>query len=161
MIHEAGTHDIGLRLRCGRIGSQTNAKTQVIFLVLKSVKLALNQASISVKPETNQSYVRLVIRHLRRRQRKRHSLKKWTRVLSIFIAFTTTGLLCQLYRRTLLGLIPIERHIQVQKREKILSWLVYVLHKTWNWAFSRRSRAVTVKKCTKKVCCTRSYCFAY
>ena len=55
MIHEAGTHDIGLRLRCGRIGSQTNAKTQVIFLVLKSVNLALNQASISVKPETNQS----------------------------------------------------------------------------------------------------------
>ena len=57
MTHEAGTHDIGLRLRCGRIGSQTltNAKTQVISLVLKSVKLALNQASISVKPETNQS----------------------------------------------------------------------------------------------------------
>ena len=25
-----------------------------------------------------------------------------------------------------------------------------VLHKTWKWAFSRRSRAMTVKKCTKK-----------
>ena len=37
-----------------------------------------------------------------------------------------------------------------RKRQKILPSLVYVLHKTWNWAFSRRSRAVTVKKCTKK-----------
>ena len=37
-----------------------------------------------------------------------------------------------------------------KKRKTISSSLVYVLHKTWNWAFSRRSRAVTVKKCTKK-----------
>ena len=28
--------------------------------------------------------------------------------------------------------------------------LVYVLHKTRNKAFSRRSRAMTAKKCTKK-----------
>ena len=76
MTHEAGTHDIGLRLRCGRIGSQTNAKTQVIFLVLKSVKLALNQASISVKPETNQSTYAWLLGTFRRRQRKRRSLKK-------------------------------------------------------------------------------------
>ena len=39
---------------------------------------------------------RLVNGDLRRRQRKRRSLKKWTRVLSIFITFITTGLLCQL-----------------------------------------------------------------
>ena len=32
--------------------------------------------------------------------------------------------------------------------------LVEVLHKTWNQAFSRRSGAVTAKKCTKKLCCT-------
>ena len=32
--------------------------------------------------------------------------------------------------------------------------LVYVLHKTRNKAFPRRSRVKTVKKCTKKVWCT-------
>ena len=160
MIHEAGTHDIGLRLRCGRIGSQTNAKTQVIFLVLKSVKLALNQASISVKPETNQSTYAWLLGTLGDDSENVAHLK------SELAFFQSSSRLLQLAyfvncRRPLLGLIPIERHIQVQKRERILSWLVYVLHKTWNWAFSRRSRAVTVKKCTKKVCCTCSYCFAY
>ena len=38
-----------------------------------------------------------------------------------------------------------------RRRKKISSSLVYVLHKTWVLAFSRRSRAVTpAKKCTKK-----------
>ena len=37
-----------------------------------------------------------------------------------------------------------------RKRNKISSLLVYVLHKTRNLAFSGRSRAKTVKKCTKK-----------
>ena len=37
-----------------------------------------------------------------------------------------------------------------RKRKKLSSSLVNVLHKTWNWAFSRRSRAATPKKCTKK-----------
>ena len=37
-----------------------------------------------------------------------------------------------------------------RKRKTISSSLVYVLHKTWNWIFSRRSRAVTAKKFTKK-----------
>ena len=35
-------------------------------------------------------------------------------------------------------------------RGEISSLLVYFLCKTWNQAFSRRSRAVTAKKCTKK-----------
>ena len=37
-----------------------------------------------------------------------------------------------------------------RKRNKISSSLVYVLHKTRNKAFFRRSRAKTAKKCTKK-----------
>ena len=37
-----------------------------------------------------------------------------------------------------------------RKRKTISSSLVYVLHKTCNWIFSRRSRAVTAKKFTKK-----------
>ena len=41
-------------------------------------------------------------------------------------------------------------HIQVHKEKENLPLLVYVLHETWNWAFSRGSRAVTAKKCTKK-----------
>ena len=40
--------------------------------------------------------------------------------------------------------------LKFKKRKKLLSSLVYVLHKTWNWAFSSRSRVVTAKKCTKK-----------
>ena len=38
-----------------------------------------------------------------------------------------------------------------KKRSKISSSLVYVLHKTLNSAFSRRSRAVTAKKCKTSV----------
>ena len=47
------------------------------------------------------------------------------------------------------------------KRKKISSLLVYVLYKTWNEAFSRRSRAKTAKKCTKSVMHVQSCCFAY
>ena len=39
---------------------------------------------------------------------------------------------------------------KLRKKNKILSLLVYVLHKTRNKTFSRRSRAKTGKKCTKK-----------
>ena len=39
---------------------------------------------------------------------------------------------------------------KLRKRNKISSLLVYVRHKTRNQAFSRRSRAKTGKKCTKK-----------
>ena len=46
-------------------------------------------------------------------------------------------------------------HIQVHKEKEFCDCLhVYVLHKTWNQAFSPGSRAVTVKKCTKKASCT-------
>ena len=37
-----------------------------------------------------------------------------------------------------------------RKRKKNSSSLVYVFHKTWNYAFSRRSRAKKAMKCTKK-----------
>ena len=37
-----------------------------------------------------------------------------------------------------------------KKRNKISSLLVFVLHKTRNWAFSRRSRAKKANKCTKR-----------
>ena len=40
--------------------------------------------------------------------------------------------------------------LKFRKRKKLSSSLVNVLHKTWNWAFLRRSNAGTVKKCTKK-----------
>ena len=37
-----------------------------------------------------------------------------------------------------------------RKRKKNSSLIVHVLTKKRNWAFSRRSRAVTAKKCTQK-----------
>ena len=40
--------------------------------------------------------------------------------------------------------------LKFRERKRDSSLLVYVLHKTCNEAFSRRSRARTVKKCTKK-----------
>ena len=40
--------------------------------------------------------------------------------------------------------------LKFRKKKKHSSLLVYVLRKAWNQAFSRRSRAVTAKKCTKK-----------
>ena len=46
------------------------------------------------------------------------------------------------------------------KREiRFSSLLVYVLHKTRNWALSRRSNANTAKKCTKSVMHVQSCCF--
>ena len=60
-----------------------------------------------------------------------------------------THLLCQMWAN------PPEAEFQVTifklgKRNKISSLLVYVLYKTRNKAFPRRSRVKTVKKCTKK-----------
>ena len=80
-------------------------------------------------------------------------LKKWICVLSVFIAIIPTHLLCQMWAN------PPEAEFQVtisklRKRNKISSLLVYVLYKTRNKAFPRRSRVKTVKKCTKKVWCT-------
>ena len=43
---------------------------------------------------------------------------------------------------------------KLRKRYEIWSLLVYVLHKTRNWAFSRRSRAKTGKEMYKKLWCT-------
>ena len=40
--------------------------------------------------------------------------------------------------------------LKFRERKRDSLSLVYVLHKTCNEAFSRRSRARTVKKCTKK-----------
>ena len=40
--------------------------------------------------------------------------------------------------------------LEFRERKRDSSSLVYVLHKTCNQAFSRHSRASTVKKCTKK-----------
>ena len=50
-------------------------------------------------------------------------------------------------------------NIQVQKEKEIRSSLAHVLHKTYNLAFSRRSRAVTAKKYTNIH--EQSCCFAY
>ena len=49
------------------------------------------------------------------------------------------------------GAEPLIALSKFRKRKKISSLLGYVLHETWNWAFSRPSRAVTVKKSTKKL----------
>ena len=70
------------------------------------------------------------------------SLKRWIQcVLSICIAITPTGLLCQMQANSFWAEF-------LRTTFKFTSF-VCVLHKTWNKAFSRRSRAVTAKKCTK------------
>ena len=43
-----------------------------------------------------------------------------------------------------------KRVTKFRKRKTKSLFCVHVLHNTWNWAFSRRSRAVTAKPCTKK-----------
>ena len=56
-------------------------------------------------------------------------------------------------RRTVLRSPEAEFQVTIsklRKRNKISSMLVYIPHKTRNQAFSRRSRAKTGKKCTKK-----------
>ena len=75
------------------------------------------------------------------------SLKKWIGALSILNDYS--------YSVVTLSNAVEELNSKFRKRKKILSSLVYhvyVLHETWqiNRAFSRRSRAVRVKKCTKK-----------
>ena len=58
--------------------------------------------------------------------------------------------------------------LKIRKRKRDSSSLVYVLHKTCNWAFLRLSRARKVKKCTKKrdarrklLFCVISLCFFF
>ena len=77
------------------------------------------------------------------------SLLKWIRVFSNFSSFIPVRLKCQRWANfpgvDCLGTAP-----KFRKRKKNSSSLVYVFHKTWNYAFSRRSRAEKAKKCTKK-----------
>ena len=40
--------------------------------------------------------------------------------------------------------------LKVGKKKETSCFVFTVLHKTWKLAFSRRSRAMTAKKCTKK-----------
>ena len=87
------------------------------------------------------------------------SLKKWICLLSISIAIFPIPLLCQMQPNSS-GVEFITTISSFRERKEISSWLVQVLHKTWNEAFSRRSGTVTVKKCTKK-CVMQSSCFAY
>ena len=48
------------------------------------------------------------------------------------------------------GEVLLELNHKVRKRKKISSLFVYVLHGTWSWIFSRRSRAVTGTKSSQK-----------
>ena len=77
------------------------------------------------------------------------SLKKWIRVLSITVAIIPTRFLCQMLANSSEAKF-LKTISKFRKRKKISSDLVYVLHKTCNYAFSHRSRSVTVKKCTQK-----------
>ena len=60
--------------------------------------------------------------------------------------------LCRVYSNLLnfLGVDFSRTALTFRERKRDSSSLVYVLHKTCNWAFSRRSRARTVKKCKKR-----------
>ena len=83
----------------------------------------------------------------------RTSLKKWIWVLAVFIAIIPTYLLCQMKENPsgteFLGTIS-----KFRKRNKISSLLLYVLHKTRSYAFSRPSHAKTDKEMYKKAWCT-------
>ena len=48
------------------------------------------------------------------------------------------------------GEVPLELNHKVRNRKKILRCLFFVLHRTWSWVFSRRSRAVTGTKSSQK-----------
>ena len=63
------------------------------------------------------------------------------------------------YENVTKGVISSNDCIEVQTKKKSLSY-VHVLHKTWNFSFSRRSRATKAKKCTKSVLYVQSFCFA-
>ena len=85
----------------------------------------------------------------RRRQRKLRLRNEFAFFQSLSPLFVPTySVKC---RRTLPKLNYLVSACPSSKKGKtISSSLVYVLHKTWNWIFSRRSRAVTAKKFTKK-----------
>ena len=96
------------------------------------------------------------------------SYEEWTHIFSVSIVIIPTRLLCQMQANSF-GAEFLSTISKFIKRKKILSSLVYVLHKTWNYASSRGSRAVTAKKYMQKSvmhvqsCCfaLSSYCFFY
>ena len=59
------------------------------------------------------------------------------------------------------GVQIIKNVLKYRKRKRKSSSCVHLLHKTWNWALSRRSRAVTAKECTITSDASASCCFAY
>ena len=79
----------------------------------------------------------------------RTSLQNLICVLSVFIAIIPNQLLCQMWANPP-GMEFLETISKFRKRNKISPLLVYVLHKTPNQAFSRRSRAKTGKEMYKK-----------
>jgi len=73
------------------------------------------------------------------------SIKKWICVRSISITITPTHLLCPIQANSFWAEF-LRTTFKNRKRKKIQPSLVYVLHTTWNKAFSSHSRAVTAKK---------------
>ena len=78
------------------------------------------------------------------------SLKKWIRAASNFIALIPSRSIRQMLTFFVLELNSKRLYRSSGKKKRKSSSCVHVLHKTWHQVFSRRSRAVTAKKCTKK-----------
>ena len=77
----------------------------------------------------------------------------------VYIVIIPTRFLCQMQANSS-GTESLSTISKFRKRKKISSLLVYLLYKTWKEAFSRGSRAVTAKKCTKNVIHVQSCRFA-
>ena len=82
-------------------------------------------------------------------QPRKRRMEKWIHIFSVSIMIIPARLLCQMQANSS-GTEFLSTISKFIKRNIILSLLVYVLHKTWNQAFSRGSRAVTAKTCRKK-----------
>ena len=80
-------------------------------------------------------------------------LKRNSRFFQTFSAFVPIRWKCQKWAN-FPGADFLGTTLNLRKRKKNLSSLVCVRHETWNYAFSRRSRAETAEKCTRKVWCT-------
>ena len=77
-------------------------------------------------------------------------MNSWIRVFSIFIAITPSHLLCDIYRRTLQRLNSKEPYPSSERGRKFRRRLCTSSVQREIRPVSRRSRAVTAKKCTKK-----------
>ena len=112
------------------------------FLRLYNSLIAANALSSPLYP---------IIRDLKKRGRRRQVKR---RLKSKFAVFKSSSRLFQPF--TLSNVCEPSRSwipnslIQIKREKKNLSLLVYILYKTLNSVVSRRSRAVTAKKCTKK-----------